>query len=432
MENVVDIVIGASTVSRRARSTATGHRGGAPPGDGGPVSITRTARSTSASVVLAYVIFVFVGVSAGVGGVLLPAQVRDYDVDLATIGLTFFTSSAGFFLAGSSTGALMHRLGTRWALVAGGSLYLLAAVATAARPSFVVFVAVQAVAGYGVGVLESVLNAYLSQLPSATTLLNRLHAFFGVGALVGPALAARMLTTLEWTAVWWLLAALVVPLVVASALLFPRSAAPADDDAEPPAHRPGLLLAVLRERAVLLAAVFLTVYLGVEISVGTWAFTDLVERHAVSDLAAGYAVSAYWLGLTLGRFVISPLGVRLGLGVRRIVLVCLVAVLVAVGVVWLAPVPAVAAVGLAVLGFFLGPLFPTAMAVVPRLTAAPHVPTAIGAMNAVSVIGGSALPWLAGALAGGVGIGALLPYVLALAVVQMLVWRGVARRMAPA
>ncbi|MBX9244056.1 MFS transporter [Actinotalea ferrariae] len=400
------------------------------------MSTTRSARSTAASVALSYVLFVFVGVSAAVGGVLLPAQIRDYDVDMATIGLTFFTSSAGFFLAGSSTGALVHRLGTRWSLVGGGVLYVLAAVATAARPSFVVFVLVQAVAGYGVGVLESVLNAYLSQLPSATTLLNRLHAFFGVGALLGPALAARLLETMEWTAVWWVLAALAVPLVVAVAVVFPRAAArPGAATTEPddaPQHRPGLLLAVLRERAVLLAAVFLTVYLGVEISVGTWAFTDLVERHAAPELAAGYAVSAYWSGLTLGRFVLSPLATRLGLGVGQLVGGCLGAVLGAVAVVWLAPTAALATVGLTLLGFFLGPLFPTAIAVVPRLTTAAHVPTAIGAMNAVSVVGGSALPWLGGALAGGVGIEALLPYVLALAVVQALVWRGVARRMAPA
>lgn len=406
---------------------------------------TLGTRSAAPSVVLAYVMFVFVGVSAGVGGVLLPAQVRDYGVDLATIGLTFFTSSAGFFLAGSSTGALMHRLGTRWSLVAGGSLYLLAAVVTASRPSFALFVAVQAVAGYGVGVLESVLNAHLSQLPSAATRLNRLHAFFGVGALVAPALAARMLVTLDWTAVWWLLAALAVPLVVAAAVVFPRPLAPAPGhdvadrstgsrarSGDEPGHRPGLLLAVLRERAVLLAAVFLTVYLGVEISIGTWAFTDLVERHAVSELGAGYAVSAYWLGLTVGRFVISPVAARLRLGVERMMTLCLLAVLAALTLTWVAPAAGVAGVGLALLGFFLGPLFPTTMAVVPRLTVAPHVPTAIGAMNAVSVVGGSALPWLAGALAGGLGIEALLPYVLGLAVVQLLVWRAVAARMAPA
>jgi hypothetical protein len=58
-------------------------------------------------VVLAYLAFVVFGVSAGIGGVLLLAQMRDYGVDRATIGITFFTGSAGFVLAGSTAGALI-------------------------------------------------------------------------------------------------------------------------------------------------------------------------------------------------------------------------------------------------------------------------------------------------------------------------------------
>ena len=64
---------------------------------------------------------------------------------------------------------------------------MLAGLYLATRPPFVAFVLVQLVLGYGTGVLESVLNVYIAALPGATTLLNRLHAFFGVGALIGPA-----------------------------------------------------------------------------------------------------------------------------------------------------------------------------------------------------------------------------------------------------
>jgi hypothetical protein len=52
------------------------------------------------SVLWCYVAFILVGVNAGVSGVLLPPQIRDYGVDKATIGITFFTGSAGFVLAG--------------------------------------------------------------------------------------------------------------------------------------------------------------------------------------------------------------------------------------------------------------------------------------------------------------------------------------------
>ena len=47
-------------------------------------------RQWRAPVAVAYVTFILIGVSAGVAGVLLPAQIRDYGLDKATIGITFW------------------------------------------------------------------------------------------------------------------------------------------------------------------------------------------------------------------------------------------------------------------------------------------------------------------------------------------------------
>jgi fucose permease len=180
---------------------------------------------------------------------------------------------------------------------------------------------------------------------------------------------------------------------------------------------------------VLLASVFLAIYVGLEIGVGNWGFSFMVEEYGQPGLVAGYTVSGYWLGLTLGRFLISPVAARLGLTATGMAFVCLLGVTGSAALTWLAPVTAVAAAGLALLGFFLGPLFPTAMVVVPRLTTPRLVPTAIGVMNGVSVIGGSALPWLAGAVAQGVGVWTLMPFTLILALLQLVIWRLLVTRM---
>jgi fucose permease len=100
---------------------------------------------------------------------------------------------------------------------------------------------------------------------------------------------------------------------------------------------------------------------------------------------------------------------------------CLVGVVAAATLTWLLPWPGVV-VGFAAVGFFLGPIFPTTMAVTPQLTAPHLVPTAIGVMNAGSVVGGSALPWLAGAVAQSVSAWTLLPFAVALALLQLVIW----------
>jgi len=398
------------------------------PGARGDVRLTAAA---------AYSAFVMIGISAGVGGVLLPAQMSDYGVDRSTIGLTFFAFSAGFMLAGSSTGALAHRYGSRSTLAAGTGVFALCAFYLTTRPAFAGFVAAQVLLGYGIGVLESLLNAYLAALPHAARRVNRLHAFFGVGALLGPLLAAWMLRSWSWTSVFLVIGVLDLPLLAAFLLVFPRQrrdpspelpdpGLPAAPDPQP--KRRGLLSATVREPAVLLGALFLAVYVGLEIGLGNWGFSFLVDGRHQSQLLAGYAISGYWLGLTAGRFVISPTASRLGLTDIAMTFSCLAGIIAAGGLIWLVSAPIADGAGFAVLGFFLGPLFPTTMAITPHLTARRQVPTAIGVMNGVSVIGGSALPWLAGTIAQSAGISTLLPFSLVLAGLLLLIWWRLARR----
>jgi fucose permease len=293
----------------------------------------------------------------------------------------------------------------------------------------------QLVAGYGTGVLESALNVYIAGLPSATTLLNRLHAFFGVGALIGPAMATWIVDAGSWPVVYLVLALVCAPLLAGFLVAYPGVAQPAprpDEGGAVPADATpatrGLLRTAMVDRGVLLGAAMLAVYVGLEIGVGNWAYSYLVNGRGLSPLLAGYSVSGYWLGLTLGRFLISPVATRLGATVVGLMYTSLAGVAVAALLAWLSPGRVLASLALVPLGFFLGPIFPTTMAIAPQLTAERLVPTAIGVMNAGSVVGGAALPWLAGALGQGAGVWTLLPFAVTLALLQFAVWWPIANR----
>ena len=390
------------------------------------------------SIVVSYAVFVLTGLTVGVSGVVLLAQMADYGVDRATIGLTFFPFTAGFVLASASLGGLIHRFGTRAIMLAGGGLFLLAGLYQASRPSFVALVAVQAVLGYASGLQESVPNAYLAALPRATARLNRLHAFFGVGALIGPVAATWTLQVTQWPTVWLGLSVVCAAVMAAVWLTFPGLAA--DPLADPAGARAeqaqesgtALLRRVLRAPAVLLGAALLAVYVGLEVGAGTWGVGYLVDARSTSHLLAGYALSGYWLGLTLGRFVLNAVTTRLGLTTVGLMYTCMLGVLAVAALIWLIPVNSVVPAGFLLLGFFLGPIFPTSMAVLPELMPARLVPTAIGVVNAGSIVGGSVLPWLEGAIGQRAGVWTLLPVVCLLGVAQLLVWWRLAARMRPA
>jgi fucose permease len=389
------------------------------------------------SVLVSWYLFAVFGVALGSVGVLLPVQMRGYHVDQATIGTTFVGNAVGFVLACFVAGPLGHRYGIRRTALAGTTVLVAAEALSATRPPLALLVAFAFVAGAATGLLQGILNAYLASLPRATSLLNRLHAFFGVGALLGPLIAAGLIEVTGWEAVLLTMAALAVPGVLGGWLTYPAresdpllvasAASPAGPLAAEPIGGSRALLAVTRLAAVRWAGALLAVYVGLETAVGNWGYTYLADARSVSGLLAGYTTSAYWLGLTAGRFAATPAAARFALTPARLLSICMAGVAAACGLLWVAPGTAgLASASFVVLGFFLGPIFPTVMAVSPRMIPARLLATAIGALGAVAVGGGAVLPWLAGAVIQVAGAWTLPPFALVIALVQFALWRRLA------
>lgn len=372
---------------------------------------------------LAFAGFALIGIGGGASGVLLPAQIDYYHIDKAVIGLLFFTFTTGYVLAGAANGTLLRRLGPRGTLVLGTGAFALAGLGGGLRPSYPVLALVTVLFGLGSGIIDAGLNAYATTLRGHTALLNYLHAFYGVGALAGPVMAAGLLDRgLQWNAVYLVLAAGAVPLLVGFALRYPGTGTAAEDELV----RPRAFRAALRHRGVVLAAVFLAVYVGVEVGIGNWGYSFLTEERGQGALLAGWVVSAYWFGFTAGRFVLNAAAERAGVGPVALIYGCLAGVAAGAALVLLPPAWA-PAVGLAVLGFFLGPIFPLTIAVLPGLAPRWLVPTAVGVLVGTSVGGGALFPWVAGAMADRYGLDTLLPYTLGLTALLTLLWWAVNR-----
>jgi fucose permease len=167
---------------------------------------------------------------------------------------------------------------------------------------------------------------------------------------------------------------------------------------------------------------------GIEVTVGNWSFSLLTEQRGAGQLLAGYVVSGYWLGLTLGRFLLNTAASRAGLTVVDLLFLCFAGLTVVILLTWWGPSAVLTMIGFGLIGFFLGPVFPTTIAVLPRLTPARLVPTVVGLLVGASVVGGAFFPWLAGSLAQALGLGSLLPYCLVLAVSLTGVWWKIARQ----
>ena len=393
----------------------------------------KTSTFARFSVALAFFGFALVGLNGGANGVLLPSLSAFYHVGDATLGLLFLVSSLGYFLSALGSGLLTERLGLRWLLGCGAIIFLLGLLGFGLKLPFVLLFPSRLLLGLGIGIIETGFNVFISGLARSTTLLNYLHAFYGAGALVGPLLASVIIAFLwGWNVDYLVLGGLNLFLILGVGIVFGASRSvpelsAREGEAESPV--PGnLLAATLKLPVVWFAGLFLLVYVGVEVSLGNWSYSFLLEARRQGTVVAGWIVSGLWLGLTLGRFFIQPLAERFGVSTKVLMYACLVGIVMGLLFIWLLPFGAIAAIGFCFIGFSLAPIYPLTVAIIPKLVPARLGPGAIGLLVSVSILGLAVFPWLAGVLAQAIGIWTLLPYTLVLTVVLVGLWGYLTRR----
>lgn len=370
---------------------------------------------------LSFFAFILIGVNDGAIGVIIPSMRAHYGINNATIAILFLFSTVGYLIAAFNSGLLVEKLGTRNFLLLGVGAFLAAAVVLSLMPPFLLLLCMLLPLGFGGAVLDAGLNAYIAGLPRNTALLNYLHAFYGVGALLGPIIASGLLAFgFDWNSVYVVWIALSGILFIGTGFIFKGHAIEKREAGVQAEGKRNVLVTALTMRAVWLAALFLLFYVGTETSLGSWSYSFLTEeRHGV-PLFMGWVVSGYWLGLTLGRLTLARLAQRIG--DKRLIQYCLVGVAIGILLVWLVPFSAVSAVGLCLTGYSLGPIFPTTIALMSRLVSARVLPSAVGFLASFGSLGSAFFPWLAGNLAQLIGLWTLLPYAICLTVIMLGLW----------
>lgn len=170
--------------------------------------------------------------------------------------------------------------------------------------------------------------------------------------------------------------------------------------------------AIWRHEVVYICAAYLTAYVGAESIVAGWIVTFMLRIRKATPFTASTCASGFWGGMALGRMTLGSVTDRFG--ERASVTVYLIAALAAEALFCLVTPIASAVVSITMLGFFLGPIFPTGIVMITRLMPRELHVGAVAAVNAVGQVGGALFPFVVGATAERLGIQALQPFVFVL------------------
>lgn len=156
-------------------------------------------------------------------------------------------------------------LGQRGVAFVGALCRLVAYVVIAVHPPYPVIIVFYIFVGYGLGLIDAAWNAWVGDLVSANQLLGLLHGWYGLGATVSPLILTAMVTRsdVEWYTFYYVMVSLLVLEMVTSVWAFWSETA-VEYRRKNTQTGGSQTRAALRQRATLITAAFLLVYVGTE------------------------------------------------------------------------------------------------------------------------------------------------------------------------
>lgn len=353
-------------------------------------------------ILLAYAAFVALGMPDGLLGIAWPSMRADFGVPLDALGMLLFASVAGYMTSSFMSGALVSRFGVGKLLAVSCALTGTALLGYTLVPVWWMMVALGLIAGLGAGAIDAGLNTYAAA-HFDPGLVQWLHASYGIGITIGPIIMTMALTSLDsWQTGYRIVAGFqwMMALAFALTLSWWSDSRPAEGEVGHEKrltdYKTPLVETMRRPRAWLSVSLFF-LYVGAEVSLGTWAYSLLTESRGISTTLAGFWTGSYWATFTIGRILAGLYANRLGVDV--LVQGGIVTALFGSLLLWWNPFELANLLAVALVGLAVAPIFPAMISGTSRRVGAKDAANTIGMQMAATGLGGALITSFMGVLA---------------------------------
>jgi MFS transporter, FHS family, L-fucose permease len=370
------------------------------------IQTTAPPQKTGFALTVVTTVFFMWGFVTVLNDILVPHLKALFELNYAETMLIQFTFFSTFFLMSIPSSRILARIGYRHSLVAGLAVMGLGALLfypASIVASYGLFLGALWVLASGVTLLQVAANPYVAQLgppEGASSRLNLAQAFNSLGTTIAPALGGFLILSGAGGS------AVQVPYLCIAGLLFvlafsiSRFDLPALPDIE---ERHGISAgdSIWKHRHMVLGAVAIFVYVGAEVSIGSFLVNYFSQPYIGGlspQVAAGY-VSFYWGGAMVGRFIGSAVTRTVTPAKVLAAAAACAFVLVTASVITTGPV---AMWSIIAVGLFNSVMFPTIFTLgIAEL--GPLTGKASGLLI-MAIVGGALIPLLQGVLADSIGI----------------------------
>lgn len=368
---------------------------------------------------LIYLAFISLGLPDALLGSAWPTMYPLLDVPISYAGIISMIIAGGTIVSSLNTNRLINKFGT--GLVTAFSVLMTAGALFGFSISNAFWqLCLWAVPyGLGAGAVDAALNNFVA-LHYASRHMSWLHAFWGVGASIGPYIMAYSLTTKNnwqngYTTVGILQIVLTAILFLSLPIWKKQNQSKQTSSTGPFKHLS--VFEALKIRGVKQILIAFLGYCALEATTGLWASSYLVLHRGIEVEAAARWASLFYLGITGGRFLSGFIADRIGN--RNMIRIGLA--IIAVGllaVILPLKIDTIPLVGLILIGLGCAPIYPSIIHETPRSFGAENSQAIIGIQMASAYTGTTFMPPLFGFIANITSIG-LYPIYLGLLFILM-------------
>ena len=335
--------------------------------------------------VVIYIAFIGLGVPDSLIGSAWPAIRTDLHVPLEAVSILTLLISGCTVLSSIFSARILNKFGTAKVTAISTAMTAAALFGFSAAPSFGWMIPLAILLGLGAGAIDSGLNHYVA-LHFKASHMNYLHCFYGVGVTLSPYLMTMALGNVGWRSGYryaFYVQAAITLLLVISLPLWKKGAAAAQEEEAAPANLSVWQMA--KRPDVRQVWVVMLATNAIEYACGVWGSTYLVAEKGYQAKYGALALTIYYAGMSIGRFVSGLICGKIGTW-RRIGIGA--AIIAPAIVVMLLPLPGAATVaGLFFVGLGNGSIYPNMIHLTPHNFGSDISQSVMGSQIAFAYIG---------------------------------------------
>lgn len=271
-------------------------------------SVMHDTLSDDASVnrikLLTYMMFFVFAMTSDAVGVIIPQLIETYNLNLTQASAFHYIPMIFIALSGLFLGYLADKWGRKATIVIGLLVFSITCFLFSLRSSFAYFLSLLALIGIAIGLFKTGALALIGDISSSskehTSTMNKVEGYFGIGAMVGPAIVSYLIISgVSWKYLYIGAGALCLLLCLAAM----RTKYPVTKKNTGAQINLKSSLKVMKDPYAMGFSLAIALYVATEVAIYVWMPTLLADYNGSLIWLATYALTIFFALRAGGRFL---------------------------------------------------------------------------------------------------------------------------------